>query len=248
MGSPREMRVSARDENGDARVYRRLLRNIWAGMIRRCDNPNASGYANYGGRGITVCERWRASFEAFLDDMGPRPPGTSIDRINNDGPYAPDNCRWATQREQLLNTRFTRWVTWKGRAHRIADLADAYGIDLGVLTGRIDRGWPMERALQLDLAPVAPPPHAYPTWPLTARQLQVLVFVAEFIERERKAPSIREIARAINVRGTNSVSRHLMALERKGKLVCGRQGLDRQTRITTVGARLVAEYQGIEGG
>lgn len=79
--------------------------NTWAGMIYRCTNPKSAIYKYYGGRGISVCGRWRDSFEAFYADMGPRPDGCSIDRINNDGNYEPGNCRWATQSEQTANQR-----------------------------------------------------------------------------------------------------------------------------------------------
>jgi hypothetical protein len=82
----------------------------WLGMRQRCLNPRATGYQNWGGRGVTICERW-SNFENFLADMGERPEGFTLDRIDNDGNYEPGNCRWATRQEQQQNRRLCKTLT-----------------------------------------------------------------------------------------------------------------------------------------
>lgn len=81
------------------------LYRTWVSIKTRCFNPNAANYQYYGGRGITMCDEWRDSFEAFALAVGPKPDGTSIDRIDNDGNYQPGNVRWATHSEQMRNRR-----------------------------------------------------------------------------------------------------------------------------------------------
>lgn len=97
----------------------------WSSMIDRCINPNNIHYSYYGGRGITVCDRWRSSFKAFFSDMGEHPVGMTLDRINNSGNYEPENCKWSTRQEQMRNTRINsrnksgaKGVSWYNREQR----------------------------------------------------------------------------------------------------------------------------------
>lgn len=113
--------------------------NSWASMLQRCCNPKHNRYRIYGGRGIQVCERWR-KFENFLEDMGPRPEGTSLDRINNDGNYEPSNCRWATDTDQSRNRSIVKSVCIDGVDRPIAEWAEIVGIDYGTIVSRIKRG------------------------------------------------------------------------------------------------------------
>lgn len=123
----------------------------WRSMKQRCNVPGANGYARYGGRGITVCERWNASFAAFLEDMGERPRGTTLDRIDNSKGYEPGNCRWTTVKEQQRNQRGNRLLTYRGETKCLTAWAEtvgaANGIGYSALNHRINRGWAVERAL-----------------------------------------------------------------------------------------------------
>jgi hypothetical protein len=126
--------------------------NTWSSMLDRCQRPNHKSYPQYGGRGITVCERWAKSFADFYADMGPRPsPNHSIDRIDNDGPYAPGNCRWATRDVQAGNTGCNHHLTFRGRTMILADWARETGLSREVLTYRLSRGWSVEKALTAPL-------------------------------------------------------------------------------------------------
>lgn len=95
--------------------------NTWRGMIERCCNPNSVGYSRYGGSGVTVCDRWRSSFELFLKDMGERPDGCSIDRINTYGNYHKENCRWATKELQEANKKRRLQVSHNGQVKLLTD-------------------------------------------------------------------------------------------------------------------------------
>ena len=121
---------------------------VWSHIIGRCENPNDTAYHNYGGRGISVCRRWRESYEAFLSDVGRRPSDRhSIDRIDNDGDYKPGNVRWATSAQQMRNVRINRWITYGGRRLCLKDAAETYGIKRATLAQRLDLGWSVKDAL-----------------------------------------------------------------------------------------------------
>lgn len=124
---------------------------IWADMRNRCRNPNHKQFSDYGGRGIKVCERWE-SFENFFSDMGSRPDGLSIDRINNDGDYEPSNCRWATRKQQCNNRRVRRprsfRIEWNGKTYRVSELAKEVGLKYKTLYMRLIAGWSTEDAIK----------------------------------------------------------------------------------------------------
>lgn len=135
--------------HGHARVGPKISEyGIWCSMKRRCLNSNEDQFKDYGGRGITICERWLNSFENFLADMGRRPSKRhTIDRINNDGNYEPGNCRWATRLEQNNNARSNIRITHNGKTQTVAQWAREFGIKYKTLLTRIHNGVSIELAL-----------------------------------------------------------------------------------------------------
>lgn len=119
---------------------------IWIKMIKRCNQKNDKDYINYGGRGIRVCKRWEV-FENFYADMGEAPKGISIDRINNNGGYSKENCRWASQKTQHRNKRTNHYISFQGETMTVSDWAEKLNINFSTLWKRLKRNLPLEKAL-----------------------------------------------------------------------------------------------------
>lgn len=122
----------------------------WSHMLGRCFNERSDDYANYGGRGITVCARWRGSFEAFLADMGTKPSVRhSLDRYpDNNGNYEPGNCRWATPKQQARNTRRSRMVRYLERELSLVEWVEVLGVNYDRAKKRLNAGLPPEEAFE----------------------------------------------------------------------------------------------------
>ena len=120
--------------------YKHPLYATWNKIVARCALPTCTGYQNYGGRGITVCDRWM-DFWNFVADMAPRPAGMTIDRIDNDGPYNPENCRWASNETQGRNRRTNRLIEVGGKVMTLTDWAEQSGIPHSSICSRLRRGW-----------------------------------------------------------------------------------------------------------
>ena len=121
--------------------------NTWTNMISRCHREYAARYKDYGAKGVSVCARWRSSFQNFLEDMGVRPDGHTIDRIDSTGNYSPENCRWATIKEQQRNRKNNINLTIGGVTMCLKDWATKAGISENTLTYRVHIGWPVEKWL-----------------------------------------------------------------------------------------------------
>lgn len=122
--------------------------STWLGILARCYRKSNRLYPSYGGRGITVCNRWRHSVENFVADMGERPEGRfSIERIDNSKGYSPANCKWATCKEQNRNRRNVRKYEYQGERRTLPDLAEQHKLAIGTIEARLRRGWGLEKAL-----------------------------------------------------------------------------------------------------
>jgi hypothetical protein len=124
--------------------------NIWRGMLDRCYNEKDSAYHRYGGRGITVCDEWRNSFETFYADMGNRPSDYhTIDREQNDEGYSKDNCRWATYREQANNRSNNVHYEHNGKNKTLPEWCREFGLDIVIVKNRIRIGWSFDESVEL---------------------------------------------------------------------------------------------------
>lgn len=143
--------AGTKDGCGD-RAYR-----TWASIKRRCSLEGQENYERYGGRGISVCERWKDSFEAFLEDMGEPPDGMTIDRFpDTNGNYEPGNCRWATIEEQANNKRTSRLIEYLDRTQTMAQWCRELGLDYGMVRSRLDDyGWSVGEAFTLPSSPLS---------------------------------------------------------------------------------------------
>lgn len=128
-----------------------LLYKAWRSMLGRCYLETNPSYPDYGGRGVTVCDKWRESFETFAADVGRKPfRGAQLDRIDNDGNYEPGNVRWASAKEQANNRRSNRIVEWGGQSMTVQQWGEHLGIDPQKIRNRLRRGWAVPEVFSLE--------------------------------------------------------------------------------------------------
>jgi len=147
------------DRIASPRSYTRLSHKA---MIGRCHNPSNKDYPSYGGRGITVCDRWRGKggLGNFIEDMGHRPKGLTIGRTDNDGHYCPENCKWETHSQQQTNKGSNRYITYKGKTMCVASWNDELGFPEDTIGSRLFNNWDEIRALEQPLRKKKPNPNS----------------------------------------------------------------------------------------
>jgi hypothetical protein len=120
--------------------------SLWCGMKQRCYYTKHKSYKDYGGRGIKVCDQW-LNFENFYADMRSKPEGMTLDRIDHNKDYSPENCKWSTYKEQMRNTNRNNVISFKGKTMCVADWAKELNMSYTKLRMRLHRGWNIERAM-----------------------------------------------------------------------------------------------------
>ncbi len=135
------------DQTIKADAIRQTLKHCWTNMRTRCNNPRSEKYRDYGGRGITVCKEW-SHFKDFYNwaILAGYKERLTLDRIDVNGNYCPENCRWATATQQARNTRVNRRIAYNGETHCVAEWAEIFGIPMKLLSARINKGWSMKDA------------------------------------------------------------------------------------------------------
>lgn len=183
----KEVRSTASLTHGHSGEHRTQTYRAWEAMKYRVANPSSKDYENYGGRGITVCDRWLEKgrgFQNFLEDMGVCPETYSIDRIDVNGNYTPENCRWADIMTQAYNKQNTYRVTYKGEQVTMRDLAILTGISYDTLYARIhDNGWSVEKAVETPLTTA--PKYEYQGGMHTITELAALLGVSRTTIQKR---------------------------------------------------------------
>ena len=188
----------------------------WRAMLTRCYNPRVKSYTIYGARGIRVCQRWRHNYIAFLHDVGPRPPNTSLERRNVNGNYTPRNCYWATSQQQAWNTQRSRILTYQGVSLPLSEWARRLGLRHAALRTRLQRGWPLAKVLSpIRHAPGSVRPHDQTGEHNACAKLTDKI-VREITRRAAQGESQTTLAREFDVTQP-TISRRINLAKRKRK-------------------------------